>query len=78
MVTTPQLLSQIDVVKGIEMWKKVNVPICGLVQNMTYYQCTSCGAKQDVFNHSNAKTQAFDFERVAEMAEKAVPDFPLT
>ena len=75
MVTTPQLLSQIDVVKGIEMWKKVNVPICGLVQNMTYYQCSQCGAKQDVFNHSNVKTQSFDFER--DFGIKQIYDIPI-
>ena len=72
MVTTPQLLSQIDVVKGIEMWKKVNVPICGLVRNMTYYQCTQCGAKQNVFNHEN---DAFDFEK--DFGIKRVYDIPI-
>lgn len=51
-ITTPQLLSLIDVIKGIEMFKKVNVPIIGLIKNMTYFICNKCQTKQEIFNNN--------------------------
>ena len=48
-VTTPQDLALADAQKGISMFEKVNVPVLGLIENMSYYQCRACGTKDYVF-----------------------------
>ncbi|MDC8830662.1 iron-sulfur cluster carrier protein ApbC [Alteromonas gilva] len=48
-VTTPQDLAIADAQKGIAMFNKVNIPVLGLVENMSYYQCTACGHKDYIF-----------------------------
>jgi ATP-binding protein involved in chromosome partitioning len=48
-VTTPHTLAVKDAVKGINMFKKVNVPILGLVQNMSLFNCPCCGKDTAVF-----------------------------
>ena len=57
-VSTPQDIALIDVRKGIEMFKKVNVPIIGLIENMSYHICDNCGHQDNVFGHGGAKEQA--------------------
>ncbi len=49
MVTTPQSVSQSDVRRGIEMFRNVGVPILGLIENMSYYTCPTCGTKEEIF-----------------------------
>lgn len=48
-VTTPQDLALADAQKGISMFEKVNVPVLGLIENMSYYQCRACGTKDYIF-----------------------------
>lgn len=57
-VSTPQDIALIDARKGLEMFRKVDVPIMGVVENMSYYCCTQCGARNDVFGHGGAKAEA--------------------
>jgi ATP-binding protein involved in chromosome partitioning len=48
-VSTPQDLALRDAVRGIDFFEKVNVPILGMVQNMSTFTCTNCGHKHDIF-----------------------------
>ena len=48
-VSTPQDVALIDAVKGVNMFKKVNVPILGVVENMSYFACPHCGERTDIF-----------------------------
>jgi ATP-binding protein involved in chromosome partitioning len=57
-VSTPQDLALIDARKGINMFKKVNVPILGIVENMSYFTCTKCGERHDIFGHGGARAEA--------------------
>ncbi len=57
-VSTPQDLSLIDARKGLNMFKKVNVPILGIIENMSYFQCTNCDTKHEIFGNGGAKTEA--------------------
>ncbi len=48
-VSTPQDLALADAIKGIEMFQKVNVPILGLIENMSHFNCPHCGENTDIF-----------------------------
>jgi ATP-binding protein involved in chromosome partitioning len=58
MVTTPQEVSIIDVVKGIAMFEKVEIPILGIIENMSYYKCPACGHSDEIFSHGGGKRLA--------------------
>src|ERR1700726_600963 len=57
-VSTPQDLALIDARRGISMFEKVDVPVLGLVENMSYFLCPHCGERSDPFGHGGAKTEA--------------------
>lgn len=57
-VSTPQDIALIDAVKGVNMFQKVNIPILGIVENMSYYICPQCGHRQEIFGHAGAKETA--------------------
>ncbi len=57
-VSTPQDLALIDARKGIGMFKRVEVPILGIVENMSYFLCPSCGTRSDIFGHGGAREEA--------------------
>jgi ATP-binding protein involved in chromosome partitioning len=57
-VSTPQDLALIDARKGLNMFKKVNVPVLGIVENMSTFFCPYCGERSDIFGHGGAREQA--------------------
>ncbi|KAI7870976.1 P-loop containing nucleoside triphosphate hydrolase protein [Spinellus fusiger] len=57
-VSTPQDIALIDAVKGVNMFKKVNVPILGMVQNMSLYICPNCNHSSHIFGHDGAADMA--------------------
>ncbi len=57
-VTTPQDLALADAQKGISMFEKVSVPVLGLIENMSYYQCRVCGTKDYVFSKDGGEALA--------------------
>jgi ATP-binding protein involved in chromosome partitioning len=69
MVTTPQEVSIIDVVKGISMFQKVEIPILGIVENMAYYTCPACGHHDEIFSRGGGKrlAQELDVEFLGEI-----------
>jgi ATP-binding protein involved in chromosome partitioning len=69
MVTTPQEVAIIDVVKGISMFNKVEIPVLGIVENMSYYQCKNCGHQDEIFSHGGGKrlAQEIDAEFLGEI-----------
>ncbi|EDV28038.1 uncharacterized protein TRIADDRAFT_20803, partial [Trichoplax adhaerens] len=71
-VSTPQDIALMDVRRGTEMFRKVNVPILGLVQNMSSYQCPKCGHVSHIFGHDGAHAVA------DEMKIETIGDIPLT
>jgi ATP-binding protein involved in chromosome partitioning len=58
MVTTPQEVSIIDVEKAMAMWKRVEVPVLGVVENMSSYVCPSCGHEEEIFSRGGGRTLA--------------------
>ncbi|NOJ48512.1 Mrp/NBP35 family ATP-binding protein [Bradyrhizobium archetypum] len=57
-ISTPQDLSLIDARRGLAMFKKVNVPVLGIIENMSYFQCPECGTRSDIFGHGGARHEA--------------------
>lgn len=61
-VTTPQDIALIDAAKGIAMFDKVNVPVLGIVENMSYHLCENCGHKSHIFGQAGGKHMAQDYQ----------------
>jgi ATP-binding protein involved in chromosome partitioning len=57
-VSTPQDLALIDARKGLNMFKKVEVPVLGIVENMSYFIAPDTGARYDIFGHGGARAEA--------------------
>ena len=57
-VSTPQDLALIDARKGLNMFRKVEVPVLGIVENMSYFVCPDCGSQHDIFGHGGAQKEA--------------------
>mgnify|MGYP002922776704 FL=1 len=70
-VSTPQDIALIDAVKGVNMFKKVDVPILGIIENMSYYLCEKCGHRADIFGHEGARKTA------EKLGEKFLGEIPL-
>ena len=57
-VSTPQDLALIDARRGVAMFNRVNVPVLGVVENMSYFLCPQCGTRSDIFSHGGARHEA--------------------
>ncbi|MFA5120591.1 Mrp/NBP35 family ATP-binding protein [Zavarzinia sp.] len=57
-VSTPQDIALIDAKKGLAMFQKVEVPVLGIVENMSYFICPHCGGRSDIFSHGGARETA--------------------
>jgi ATP-binding protein involved in chromosome partitioning len=57
-VSTPQDIALLDARKGLNMFRKVDVPVLGIVENMSYFACPKCGHRSEVFSHGGAKREA--------------------
>jgi ATP-binding protein involved in chromosome partitioning len=57
-VTTPQEVALHDVRKGLMMFQKVNVPLLGIIENMSYYVCRHCGTRSEIFSHGGGERAA--------------------
>jgi ATP-binding protein involved in chromosome partitioning len=57
-VSTPQDLALIDARRGVAMFRKVDVPVLGVIENMSYFLCPSCGTRTDIFGHGGARKEA--------------------
>ncbi len=57
-VSTPQDLALIDARKGLNMFRRVDVPVLGIIENMSYFLCPNCGERSDIFGHGGARTEA--------------------
>jgi ATP-binding protein involved in chromosome partitioning len=61
-VTTPQDIALLDAKKAIEMFRKVNVPILGVVENMATHICTQCGHEEHIFGEGGGERIARDYQ----------------
>ncbi|MFZ3234789.1 MAG: Mrp/NBP35 family ATP-binding protein, partial [Stellaceae bacterium] len=57
-VSTPQDIALLDARKGLNMFKKVDVPVLGIVENMSYFLCPHCGGRSEIFSHGGARREA--------------------
>ena len=57
-VSTPQDIALLDARKGLNMFRKVDVPVLGFIENMSYFVCPHCGERSDIFAHGGARKEA--------------------
>lgn len=57
-VSTPQDIALLDARKGLNMFRRVDVPVLGIVENMSYFLCPSCGERHEIFGHGGARQEA--------------------
>jgi ATP-binding protein involved in chromosome partitioning len=57
-VSTPQDVALIDARRGVKMFEKVNVPVLGLIENMSFFCCPNCGHRAEIFGHGGARAEA--------------------
>jgi ATP-binding protein involved in chromosome partitioning len=70
-VSTPQDIALIDAKKAISLFKKTNTKILGLIENMSYFRCTSCGEKHEIFSNGGIP------ERLGQDNVKILGEIPL-
>ena len=57
-VSTPQDIALIDARRGLTMFQKVDVPVLGIIENMSYFLCPHCGERSEIFSHGGARREA--------------------
>ena len=57
-VSTPQDIALLDARKGLAMFRRVDVPVLGIIENMSYFTCPHCGERSDIFGHGGARETA--------------------
>jgi ATP-binding protein involved in chromosome partitioning len=57
-VSTPQDIALIDARKGLNMFRKVDVPVLGIIENMSHFTCPNCGHESHIFSHGGARREA--------------------
>src|SRR3546814_11625282 len=57
-VSTPQDIALLDARKGLNMFRKVDVPVLGIVENMSVFVCPNCGHESHIFSHGGARREA--------------------
>jgi ATP-binding protein involved in chromosome partitioning len=57
-VCTPQDVALLDAVKAIAMFRKVDIDVVGMVENMSYFLCPNCGSRHDIFGSGGARQKA--------------------
>ncbi|MBV8653036.1 MAG: iron-sulfur cluster carrier protein ApbC [Alphaproteobacteria bacterium] len=57
-VSTPQDIALLDARKGLNMFRKVDVPVLGIIENMSYFSCPNCGHRSEIFSHGGAHREA--------------------
>jgi ATP-binding protein involved in chromosome partitioning len=83
-VTTPQDVALADVRRGIRMFQQMNAPVLGVIENMSFHRCPSCGERSEPFGHGGARRMAADLgipllgelplvRGVQEAADRGVP-----
>jgi ATP-binding protein involved in chromosome partitioning len=60
-VSTPQDIALLDAKKGLNMFRKVDVPVLGIIENMSYFSCPHCGERSEIFSHGGARREAERF-----------------
>jgi ATP-binding protein involved in chromosome partitioning len=60
-VSTPQDIALLDARKALNMFRKVDVPVFGIVENMSYFLCPHCGGRSEIFSHGGARATAQKF-----------------
>ena len=63
-ISTPQDVALIDARKGINMFNRVQVPVLGIVENMSYFMCTNCDERHEIFSNGGARKEAEKFQTV--------------
>ncbi len=88
-ICTPQDVALIDARRAVMMYQQLNVPILGIIENMSYYICPSCGHRDEIFDHGGAKRAAGEMElpflgaiplnaRIRQFADSGVPEKTFT
>lgn len=77
-VSTPQDIALKDAVKGVEMFKKMNIPVLGMVQNMSVFVCPKCGEETKIFSHTHTELgQGGAESKAGELGVDFLGDVPL-